>query len=121
MIRVSLLLPPLFSLPLLLFLFVSFRQHYEKSDVVGATLMSRRIQSFPRKNADLLKKFRSKTESHSVPVHGCRISPDLADITCASQERATPRFSRIAAGKTIFLHFRCSHETYSFGVKQITP
>jgi len=37
-------------------------------------------------------------------VHGCRIATDLADTTCTSQLRATPRcdFSRIAAGKTIF-------------------
>ena len=44
-------------------------------------------ESFPRKNADLLKKFRSKTVSPSVPVHGCRIPSELADTTCASQRR----------------------------------
>jgi len=46
-----------------------------------------RCSSFPRKNADLLKKFRSKTVSPSVPVHGCRIPSKLADTTCASQRR----------------------------------
>ena len=38
-----------------------------------------------------------------------------------TQKRATPRcdFSRIAAGKTIFLHFRRSHETTRSMIKQI--
>jgi len=42
-IRVSLLLPPLFSLPPCPFFSYSFRQHYEISAGVGATLMSRRF------------------------------------------------------------------------------
>jgi len=68
---------------------------------------------FPRKNGDLKKKFSHETGSLSKKVHGCRILPELLNITCASQERATPRcdFSRIAAGQTIFLYFQCSHET----------
>ena len=55
-------------------------------------------------------------------MHGCRILPELANIRCASQERATQRydFLRIAAGKTIFLHFRSSHEETRSVPEQIT-
>ena len=70
------------------------------------------INEFPAQKCSSIKNVLHQTDSPSDSVHGCRIPPDLADTTCASQERATPRcdFSRIAAGKTIFLHFRCSHE-----------
>ena len=56
-------------------------------------------------------------------MHGCRIPTDLADTTCAPQERATPRcdFSRIAAGKTIFLYIWCWNDKSSFGLEQISP
>ena len=69
-----------------------------------------RERSFPRKNAELKEKFCTRLIRDSV--HGCCIPTDLADTTCTSQERATPRcdFSRIAAGKTIFLYFRCPHD-----------
>jgi len=55
-------------------------------------------------------------------VHGCRIPTDLADTTCASQERATPRcdFSRIAAGKTIFLYLVLARQLI-VRLEQITP
>ena len=41
-------------------------------------------------------------------MHGCLILPKPVDTECASQERTTQPcdFSRIAAGKTIFLHLR---------------
>ena len=79
------------------------------------------VWSFPRKNADRLKKIGTRTRKLSDLEHGCRIPPELADITCASQGRATPRsdFPRITARKTILLHFRCSHETTRSGLEQI--
>jgi len=60
---------------------------------------------FPAQKCWTERKVRHEAVSLSDSVHGCRIPTDLADTTCASQERATPRcdFSRIAAGKTIFL------------------
>ena len=77
--------------------------------------------SFPRKNAERSKNCSHETESLSETVHGCRISPYLAYIRCASQERATQcrDFTRGAPGKTIFLHF-CSARATLVGVKQIT-
>ena len=77
---------------------------------------------FPAQKCRTEKKVLARDQEPSYLVHGCRIPPDLTDTTCASQERATPRcdFSRIAAGKTIFLHFRCSYDKSSFGAEQIT-
>ena len=77
--------------------------------------------SFPAQNGECSENVRDKSHSLDDREHGCRILPELANITCALQERATPRcdFSRIAAGKTIFLHFRCSHKTACSMLKQI--
>ena len=74
------------------------------------------IHEFPAQKCSSIKKVPHKTGSLSEKVHGCRILPYLTNIRCASQERATQRcdFSRIAAGKTIFLHPRSPHEANSF-------
>ena len=72
---------------------------------------------FPAQKCRSIKKRSHETGSRSEKVHGCRILPYLANNRCASQERATQRcdFSRIAAGKTIFLHPLLPHEPHSLG------
>jgi len=79
--------------------------------------MARKNTSFPRKNAERSTNCSHETGSLSEKVHGSRILTYLANIRCASQERATQRcdFSRIAAGKTIFLHPLLPHEPHSLG------
>jgi len=81
-----------------------------------------RNTSFPRKNADRLKKIDTRARKPSDLEHGCRIPPELADITCASQGRATLRsdLPQIAARKTILFHFRCPHEITRSALEQIT-
>ena len=59
---------------------------------------------FPAQKCRTEKKVPARGHFVRDLVHGCRIATDLADTTCTSQLRATPRcdFSRIAAGETIF-------------------
>ena len=71
------------------------------------TCMNESCGKFPAQKYWLEKKVPHETGLLSEKVHGCRILPELANIRCASQERANPRcdFSQIAAGKTIFCTF----------------
>jgi len=68
---------------------------------------------FPAQNGECFKNFRTRIQSLSERKHGCLILPRLEDTECASYERATQHrdFSRIAAGKTIFLHLLAPTES----------
>ena len=63
---------------------------------------------FPAQNGEHKKNVRTRSNSLDDRTHSYLILPEPAGTTCASQDRATQRcdFSRIAAGKTIFLHLR---------------
>jgi len=76
-------------------------------NIFGLTGSYTRQKQFPAQKCSSIKNVPHETGSLSEKVHGCRILPGLANIRCASQERATQPcdFSRIAAGKTIFCTF----------------
>ena len=74
------------------------------------------MPEFPAQKCRTEKKVPARDHSYAIWLHGCRIATDLADTTCTSQLRATPRcdFSRIAAGETIFFVKLVSARQLSF-------
>jgi len=68
------------------------------------------------------KNVRSRSDSLDDQRHGCPIVSQLEGTECASQRRAICRcdFSRIVAGKTIFLHLGPPTEASSPEIRQIT-
>jgi len=77
---------------------------------------------FPAQNGECSKNVRSRSDSLDDQRHGYPIVSQPEGTECASQRRAICRcdFSRIAAGKTIFLHLGPPTEASSPEIRQIT-
>ena len=84
--------------------------------IAGSLYIYKPEVEFPAQKCRTEKKVPARDHSHAIWLHGCRIATDLADTTCTSQLRATPRcdFSRIAAGETIFFVKLVSARQQSF-------